>query len=764
MYIEKIAIESFGSLSSVSYDLTSGINIIRGNNESGKSTLAAFIKFIFYGLCGKLPDQSMSEKTRYTNWDHGISGGYLVVNDNGNRYRIERRITPAAKAVGKEKIKIVDLESGAEVLKGVSPGEHFFGVTEEVFSQSAFSAQGSGSLVDAEKMNNAIDNILFSADESVSVKNALKKLDEARVFLLHKNKKGGKLYTIDLEIDEMKNRVRQAEDNEAFLAVKNKTLAESRKQQESNRKLLQETSDSLKQIEARAVLARYAELDRQQDACQTAIGEYQATRKQNEKNGFLPTSEYREALRTCYADINICEKEEASLRMQKDALKTVTLTEKEEKILAEVKNCGGIDAAKKSLSVAEQRKKSRKKLSLLLLLGFSLSLVSALLLGVFQLIPSLPAPIGYGIFALAGILLLLSLLSLFSQHTLNGKNAFAAFFADNLDSAVHNITQAAEAERLVREDERRQQHLNEALNGCVARKTQLIDRANTLLSQWGCSYSDKDSLVTAAEEASQALLALEVSEQKAREAKLSYESLASALSGFSREAYTAEKERTAYVGDVSVDQINELKVKYKYCTQKETALTTQIRTLELELASRAATTESSDGLKEALAELEATRREYEDKHQAYLLAYAAIKESGEHLRARIAPTLSEKASALVRTATDGKYQTIGIDNSLSVSFRADETSPEHEVTFMSAGTKALTYISFRLALIHQLFGGKTPPTIFDEAFASLDNTRLAALMSLLADYAKTSQVIIMSCHDREYEAAQDKDAVNLIEI
>ncbi|MBO7740060.1 MAG: AAA family ATPase, partial [Clostridia bacterium] len=202
MFIEKIAIESFGSLSSVSYDLTSGVNILRGNNESGKSTIAAFIKFIFYGLSGKLPDQSMTEKTRYTNWDHGISGGYLVVNENGKRYRIERRVTPAAKAVGKEKIKIVDLESGAEVLKGVSPGEHFFGVTEEVFSQSAFSAQGSGSLVDAEKMNNAIDNILFSGDESVSVKTALKKLDEARVFLLHKNKKGGKLYAMDLEIDE----------------------------------------------------------------------------------------------------------------------------------------------------------------------------------------------------------------------------------------------------------------------------------------------------------------------------------------------------------------------------------------------------------------------------------------------------------------------------------------------------------------------------------------------------------------------------------
>ena len=757
MYIEKIAIESFGSLSSVAYDLTSGINILRGNNESGKSTVAAFIKFIFYGLCGKLPDQSMTEKTRYTNWDHGISGGYLVVNDNGKRYRIERRVTPAAKAVGKEKIKIVDLASGAEVLKGVNPGEHFFGVSEDVFSQSAFSAQGSGSLVDAEKMNNAIDNILFSGNESVSVKTALKKLDEARVFLLHKNKKGGKLYAMDLEIGEMKNRVRQAEDNEAFLAVRNKTLTDSRKQQEDNRRLLQETNDKLKQIEACAVLARYAELDRKKEAHQNALDACTATRSANERNHFLPTHEYRDALRACHADIAIAEKEEASLTMQKDALTTATLSQREAEILAATEKRGGTDSAKKTLTAAVQKKKKRKKLTAFLAVGFLLSLAASILLAFIT-------PLAYGLMGVSAVLMVASLLSFLSLRRLQTNDLFASFFATDLAEAIRNITEAAEAERLVKEDERRHQHLHDALNNCVAHKQELIKGANTLLSQWGLSYTDKDSLISATEEASKAILSLDAAEQKAKETKLAYESAASALSGFSREAYAAEKERTAYVGDVSVDDINELKVKYKFCTQKENALTTQIRTLELEIASRAATTESSDGLKEALSELEATRREYDDKHQAYLLAYAAIKESGEHLRARIAPALSETASALVKTATDGKYQTIGIDNSLSVSFRTDETAPEREVAFMSAGTKALTYVSFRLALISQLFGEKTPPIVFDEAFASLDNTRLAAVMALLAEQAKTTQVILMTCHDREYEVAENKNAVKLIEI
>ena len=757
MFIEKIAIESFGSLSSVSYDLTSGVNILRGNNESGKSTIAAFIKFIFYGLTGKLPDQSMTEKTRYTNWDHGISGGYLVINDNGKRYRIERRITPAAKAVGKEKIKIVDLFSGAEVLKGVHPGEHFFGVSEEVFSQSAFSAQGSGSLVDAEKMNTAIDNILFSGNEAVSVKTALKKLDEARVFLLHKNKKGGKLFTMDLEINELKERLRQAEENEAFLAQKNKTLAESRKQQEANRRQLQETSDKLKQIEARAVLARYEELDNQKKACEAAQKACLSTREQSEKNSYLPTREYCNELHTCHGEIFLAEKEEASLTLQKNALTKVTLSTKDSEILSSAEALGGIDSAKKALTDAVAKKKKRLTLSLILSAGFALSFTAALLFG-------FVSALGLSFMGVSLACLIASLLSFLSLRRAQTQKLFESFSATDLDEALRHITNAAEAQRLVKEDDRRHQQLYDALQNCSTHKKDLIQKATALLAKWGADYIDKDSLLATSDQADKAIHALEKAEQTAKEAQFTYDSIASALSGFSREAYLAEKERTAYVGEVSLDQINELKLKYKFSTQKETALTAQIHSLEIDLASRAATTESSDGLKEILSDMEATRREYEDKHQAYLLAYAAIKESGEHLRARIAPALSATASDLVNQITNGKYQTIGIDNSLQVSFRADETAPEREVAYLSAGTKALTYVSFRLALITQLFGDKKPPLVFDETFASLDNTRLAAMMALLTEQTKATQVILMTCHDREYEVCKNKDTVKLIEI
>ena len=57
MIIEKIEIGSFGKLDNMTISLSDGVNIIRGGNESGKSTICNFIKFIFYGLPSKAEDK-----------------------------------------------------------------------------------------------------------------------------------------------------------------------------------------------------------------------------------------------------------------------------------------------------------------------------------------------------------------------------------------------------------------------------------------------------------------------------------------------------------------------------------------------------------------------------------------------------------------------------------------------------------------------------------------------------------------------------------
>ena len=52
MKLIKAYVASFGGLKDFKYDFTDGINTIKQDNGWGKSTLATFIKAMFYGLDG----------------------------------------------------------------------------------------------------------------------------------------------------------------------------------------------------------------------------------------------------------------------------------------------------------------------------------------------------------------------------------------------------------------------------------------------------------------------------------------------------------------------------------------------------------------------------------------------------------------------------------------------------------------------------------------------------------------------------------------
>ena len=96
MIISRIHIQSFGKINDLTLELERGINIITGENESGKSTVCNFIKFIFYGL----PSKS-EEKQKYISWDTSRAAGYIIFSDDGLEYRIERDAVMTTSGDGK---------------------------------------------------------------------------------------------------------------------------------------------------------------------------------------------------------------------------------------------------------------------------------------------------------------------------------------------------------------------------------------------------------------------------------------------------------------------------------------------------------------------------------------------------------------------------------------------------------------------------------------------------------------------------------------
>ena len=92
MRLISLHVESFGRLSDYTLNMEPGLNVILRENGWGKSTLAAFIRVMFYSFTGEGKRRDAeNERRRYRPWKQsGVYGGQLVFEQKGRRYRIER--------------------------------------------------------------------------------------------------------------------------------------------------------------------------------------------------------------------------------------------------------------------------------------------------------------------------------------------------------------------------------------------------------------------------------------------------------------------------------------------------------------------------------------------------------------------------------------------------------------------------------------------------------------------------------------------------
>ena len=279
---------SFGSLKNVSLDLTSGMNMVEGRNESGKSTFGDLIRFIFYGFSGK------ADRENHLSFSTGIAEGSAIINCGGKRYRIERRCVGA-----KDSLSVIDLDDGSSCFAGKVPGEVFFRLPAKLFTSTVFVGQTAGRRIDGRETSEAVENLLFSADESVSAKKSLQILDKGRVSLLHKNGKGGRLYTVDGEIGELKEDFEAASRSNGEMISLRGSTAELSERLETEQRQSETINKNLAGHRMLEIRARRKRLEDAERDYQEIVAEADAFRKENTRNGFFPDREYARQLEEC---------------------------------------------------------------------------------------------------------------------------------------------------------------------------------------------------------------------------------------------------------------------------------------------------------------------------------------------------------------------------------------------------------------------------------------------------------------------------------
>ena len=193
MIIEKIVIKSFGRINDMTLEFSDGVNVIEGENESGKSTIAAFIRYMLYGFTDG-DGEGLDERKKRINWDTHTASGSMYVRVGGKRYVISRSTTPtddSDRTTYREESSIVDTETGAPAFGKLPAGEVFFGIDAELFDNTAFIGQIGDSSIDEDSVKQSIENIIFSGSEKINKQRAETRISEKMEALVESELRGG---------------------------------------------------------------------------------------------------------------------------------------------------------------------------------------------------------------------------------------------------------------------------------------------------------------------------------------------------------------------------------------------------------------------------------------------------------------------------------------------------------------------------------------------------------------------------------------------
>ena len=177
MRIIEINIKCFGKLKDFLLKPGENVNIIYGKNESGKSTVMAFIKAVFYGM------ESGEIRRKYEPWDGGQPGGSIEFEQNGIVYFLKRTF---GESKIYDSISLFDKTNGESIplSPGQEPGAYLFGINIRTFVSSVFIGQGVTAIDgDNHEIIERLVNLTSAGDEHVSKREVDKRLGSAAAVL-----------------------------------------------------------------------------------------------------------------------------------------------------------------------------------------------------------------------------------------------------------------------------------------------------------------------------------------------------------------------------------------------------------------------------------------------------------------------------------------------------------------------------------------------------------------------------------------------------
>ena len=264
MKVEEIKINSFGTLRNKEINLSDKINIIHGKNESGKSTLLAYIKTAFYGISRNKNGKEISDYDKYKPWSgEEFSGKIKYTLDSGEQFEIFRDFNKKNPKIYNAKLEDVTNQFNIDKKEG---SQFFFeqvGIDENIFTSTIMAEQQEVKLSEQRQniLIQKIANIAGTGNSNMSYNKAKDRLNKKQLDEVGTERTQGKPINI------LKNKIKNIEQilGKLNLYKENKSIIEQNRiklknkirEQEQRKELIKQISELNEKIIIETEKANY---------------------------------------------------------------------------------------------------------------------------------------------------------------------------------------------------------------------------------------------------------------------------------------------------------------------------------------------------------------------------------------------------------------------------------------------------------------------------------------------------------------------------
>lgn len=707
--IKNIKINAYGNIENRELNLKDNINIIHGENESGKSTLLSYIVNTLYGISKNKDGKEVSDYDKYKPWNNQEYSGKLSYElQNGEQYEIFRDFNKKNPKIYNSKLEDVTANFDTDKKEGSKFFVEQTGIDKQTYLSTVVSMQQEVRLEEKDQniLIQKIANLASSGEDNVSYKKAIQKLQEKIKDEIGTNKTAQKpINLIEKEINEISikiEEIRPYQNRKYEIDGQREEINYELEKLKIKKEILKELKENLQDCEMYKKEINIKENNKKQDTIK--IGDLNDEKSKLEEQLKIPQKQ----IEAMQLNIESHQKEQEKVNQEIDQIN--------EKI--------------KQINIEKQKTIKKNPLKMVALFGLLAFIIWSVL--TFTMIKN-------NSFTIIGIIGVLSFL-------------------------VMNIVIVKKERKSKREQENKKQKYVEEKSNEIKILEEKKQEINTQLNEIQLKINqEKEKEININNNLSMLIGQIMLLNKNNEQIEKELNETISKLENINNKKVAEIKQK--YSIEIPEELLNKDVLDSKINQNEEEINNKTIKTKELEIEEKNILQEV-ERLASYEERLELDKEKYKElrKNEEIInIAISNLQEAYEEMKTTITPKFTNSLSNSIKKISDNKYNrvTINDENGMIVENSRGEYI---EAMRLSTGTIDQLYLSLRLSMVDELTK-ENLPIILDETFAYFDDERLANSLKFIYESLNGHQAIIFTCTNREKEILEklgiDYNAIEL---